>query len=64
MQATSLKIQIEEILRLEDEYLGFGIRVQDDCYVAIPLGWRGEVIIADSMPALRKKVWKWWHQVQ
>jgi hypothetical protein len=61
MQATILKVQ--QATRLEDSYLGFGIRIQDGSYVATPTGWTGEVLLAESMPAMRRKIWRWWHQV-
>jgi hypothetical protein len=63
MQATILADKAETS-RLEDEYLGFGIRLVDGLYVAAPMGWTGEVIVADTMPTLRRKIWRWWHMVQ
>jgi len=62
MQATLRETKHE--VRFEDAYLGFGIKVQDGCYVATPVGWTGEVLLAESMPTLRRKIWRWWHQVQ
>ena len=53
-----------ETRKLEDEYLGYGIQVQEGYFVATPMGWTGEVILAESMPQLRRKIWRWWHQVQ
>ena len=60
MQAT-MQIQNESLV--QDQYLGFEIGIQDGCYVAKPQGWTGEVLLADSMPRMRKKIWRWWHQV-
>ena len=58
----------DELLRLTlrtgDTYLGFDISTHAGCYVATPTGWPGEVLLAESMPALRRKIWRWWHQVQ
>jgi hypothetical protein len=61
MQATAIRQSDSQ--KLQDQYLGFGITVQDGCYVASPMGWTGEVILAESMPQLRRKIWRWWHQV-
>lgn len=49
---------------LADEYLGYAIKNQDGCYVATPMGWNGEVLLADNLPTLRRKIWRWWHMVQ
>jgi hypothetical protein len=61
MQAT---MQLKSESLVEDQYLGFEIELQDGYYVAKPLGWTGEVLLAESMPRMRKKIWRWWHQVQ
>jgi hypothetical protein len=61
MQATA--VQVEKIQKLDDQYLGFGIQDQGDNYVATPMGWAGEVLQAESMPQLRRKIWRWWHQL-
>jgi hypothetical protein len=50
--------------RAGDCYLGFDISTLAGCLVATPTGWPGEILIAESMPALRRKIWRWWHQVQ
>ncbi len=50
--------------RFEDSYLGFGIRFLDNIFFATPVGWTGEVLLAESMPILRRKIWRWWYQVQ
>jgi hypothetical protein len=50
--------------RADDHYLGFDISTHAGCYVGTPTGWPGEVLLAESMPALRRKIWRWWHQVQ
>ena len=47
-----------------EHYLGFVIQQHAGCYVATPTGWPGEILLADSMPVLRRKIWRWWHQVQ
>ena len=50
-----------------DTYLGFEIRhLGEDAYVAFPQGWshaRVSVLEADSLPAIRKRVWAWWHRL-
>jgi hypothetical protein len=50
--------------RTSDHYLGFDISTHAGCCIATPTGWPGEVLLAESMPALRRKIWRWWHQVQ
>ena len=50
-------------MRQAELYLGFVIQQHAGCYVATPQGWPGEVLLADSMPVLRRKIWRWWHQV-
>ena len=62
MQATAM--HTTAIPKLEDQYLGFAIQLQDGYYVASPTGWAGEVLLAETMPQLRRKIWRWWHQVQ
>jgi len=61
MQATA-KVR-DEVRKVVEPYLGFGIQVLDGWFVATPMGWTGEVLLADDMPALRRKIWRWWHQV-
>jgi hypothetical protein len=61
MQATLHAYKHEA--QFEDSYLGFGIKHQDGCYVATPVGWTGEVLLAESMPTMRRKIWRWWHQL-
>lgn len=63
MQATANKL-LSLAQQANDCYLGFDISMHAGCYVATPTGWPGEVLLADSMPALRRKIWRWWHQVQ
>ena len=53
-----------EVRTAADEYLGFEFEVQDGCFVATPMGWTGETLLAASMPQMRRKIWRWWHQVQ
>jgi len=62
MQA-SATIQSTESLGFGN-YLGFSIQHHAGCFVATPVGWPGEVLLADTMPVLRRKIWRWWHQVQ
>lgn len=47
-----------------DTYLGYDIRCVGGWYVAGPRGWHGEVLGARSKPLLRRKIWRWWYQVQ
>lgn len=47
-----------------DTYLGFEIRCIGGWFVAGPRDWRGEAMGARSKPILRRKIWRWWHQVQ
>ena len=47
--------------KLEDQYLGYGIEAHDGYYMAIPMGWSGEIILAENMPQMRRKIWRWWH---
>jgi len=61
MQATVVR---NETQKPADEYLGYRIQLQDGSYVAMPLGWNGEVIVAETLPTVRRKIWRWWHQVQ
>lgn len=50
-----------------DVYLGFEIRRHSDgAYVAIPTGWThrdAALLEAADLPALRKKIWGWWHRL-
>ena len=62
MQA-SATIQRTESIGFEN-YLGFVIQQHAGCLVATPVGWPSEIILADTMPVLRRKIWRWWHQVQ
>src|SRR5439155_13974453 len=54
MQATATQI---EARKLAEEYLGFDIQLLDRTFVAVPMGWEGQAIQAESMPKLRKKIW-------
>ena len=62
MQA--IVIEIEESCQVRDEYRGYRIREVDGCFVAYPRGWCGEVLAAESLPAVRREIWRWWHLVQ
>lgn len=48
-----------------DNYLGFQLYCwkRHNSYHAKPLGWDGPTLGADSLPILRKLIWRWWHQV-
>lgn len=48
-----------------DAYLGFEIRVEDGgLHVAQARFQNGAVVLeADTLPAARKLIWQWWHQV-
>lgn len=62
MQATAQKTEREA--RHEDSYLGFAIQEHEDCFIATPKGWTGEILLAESLPTLRRKIWRWWHVIQ
>jgi hypothetical protein len=53
----------EEPRKVAEAYLGFEIRWSDGKCMAIPMGWHAEPIHAESLPELRKKIWRFWHQV-
>jgi hypothetical protein len=46
-----------------DEYLGFRIQEISGWFLATPQGWRGPVLEAATMPEMRYKIWRWWHQI-
>jgi hypothetical protein len=52
-----------ETRELADAYLGFSIQWTEGKYIGRPKGWHGEAIEAESLPELRKKIWRFWHQV-
>ena len=60
----TIVIGVEESSQVRDEYLGYRIREVDGAFVAYPRGWCGEVLAAESLPAVRREVWRWWHLVQ
>lgn len=62
MQATAQKI--ERRPGHLDSYLGFTIEELEGCYAATPTGWTGEILIAESLPTLRRKIWRWWYLIQ
>jgi len=48
-----------------DEYLGFKIWNHANAYYAMPADGRwGNLLRAESIASLRKKIWCWWFQVQ
>ena len=61
---TTMTNSLSSTARAGEHYLGFDISTHAGCFVGTPTGWPGEILIADSMPALRRKIWRWWHQVQ
>jgi hypothetical protein len=48
---------------VHQSYLGFRIEEVWGLFMAIPEDWPGERIFAASLPMLRRRVWRWWHQV-
>ncbi len=62
MQATVQKLEPE--IGYLDSYLGFTIQERDGCYTATPKGWTGEILLAESLPTLRRKIWRWWYLIQ
>ena len=50
-----------------DVYLGFEvIQRAESAFVAIPRGWtqvRVTVLQAGDLPAIRKRIWAWWHNL-
>ena len=44
-------------------YLGFRITPHSAGLLAIPEGWSryGVVLEAPDLPAIRKRIWRWWH---
>ena len=59
MQETAARMDLPI---LGDEYLGYDIFLVGERYVAIPKSWSGECIEAETMPSLRKTIWRWWYQ--
>ena len=62
MQATAQKI--ERQAGHLDSYLGFTIQECEGCFTATPQGWTGEILLAESLPTLRRKIWRWWYVIQ
>ena len=60
MQAT---VTHDQARKLTEVYLGYEIRWIDGKCMAVPMGWHAAPIQADSLPELRKKIWRYWHQV-
>ncbi|MFQ5600469.1 MAG: hypothetical protein ACE5G2_07940 [Candidatus Krumholzibacteriia bacterium] len=50
-----------------DVYLGFEIFEEEEGgFVAVPQGWAdggGKELEASDLPALRKRIWHWWHDL-
>lgn len=63
MQATEILKKVKEAKSV-DEYLGYTIQEVAGWYLAVPNGWTGDVLEASSMPQMRRKIWRWWHQVE
>ncbi len=62
MLTTKLTEKLREAKSV-DEYLGYTIQEAAGRYLAVPRGFRGEVLEAPSMPAIRRTIWRWWYQV-
>jgi len=62
MQATLN--QTSKAAKATDQYLGYEITSNEGLFIATPMGWRGETLLADSLPIMRKKIWRWWHMTQ
>jgi len=58
------KIETQEQAAIE-VYLGFSITRRGDSYMAIPTGWSVAPAVLDgaSLPAIRKRIWSWWHRL-
>lgn len=56
----------EKEFRALDNYLGFCIYSwQDhDVFYATAQDFAGPVLSEDSLPKLRRRIWRWWHQVE
>lgn len=48
-----------------DAYLGFEIRVEEGGVHVAQATFRGRAVVleAESLPASRKLIWQWWHQI-
>lgn len=50
-----------------DVYLGYEIYEETtDLFIARPQGWAEgdrDQIEAEDLPTLRKRIWKWWHNL-
>ncbi|UCE02039.1 MAG: hypothetical protein JSW67_12360 [Candidatus Latescibacterota bacterium] len=62
MQTTEILAKVREGKSV-DEYLGYQIHEVSGWFLAIPRGWKGEILEAASMPRLRRKIWRWWYQL-
>ena len=54
---------VPQPLTATDYYLGFEIGSDGYMWYAQPSGWKGEVLLAESLPQIRKRIWRWWHAV-
>ena len=46
-----------------DEYLGFSIQEISGWYLATPKNWRGPVLEAATMPEMRRKIWRFFRNI-
>lgn len=46
-----------------ENYLGFVITIGPIGFTAVPDGWKGATLFADSLPLIRQRIWFWWHRV-
>ena len=65
-EVIAMQVPIKErvLPELGEEYLGYRVYHFGDRYVAIPMDWDGEIFDAETQPQLRKRIWRWWYQVQ
>jgi hypothetical protein len=62
MQTTEILAKVRQGKSV-DEYLGYRIHEVSGWFLALPRGWKGEILEASSMPRLRRKIWRWWYQL-
>ena len=62
MLTTELLKKMQEAKAVET-YLGYTVQEIAGWYLAVPQGWRGDVLEAATLPEMRRKIWRWWYQV-
>jgi|RhiMethySRZTD1v2_1073278.scaffolds.fasta_scaffold104767_1 hypothetical protein len=62
MLATELLKKMHEAKAVE-VYLGYTIQEIAGWYLAVPRGWRGDILEAETLPVMRRKIWRWWYQI-